>query len=198
MGGLQPLVVVAIAASFVAACTGSTGKSASKGPASSTTEQPTLTIRASTTIAAPTSSVRASSTCATAHLRLTSAGTGAAAGTSYTTYDFTNAGATECVMIGYPGVAVLDAHGHVVQHPAVRQPGPGTSSPVPVALVRLPPGQRAKFVLASENVVPNPDCQSAYGGATLSVYPPDQTVPILQPFTETFCDLMVGPVQAEA
>ena len=138
-----------------------------------------------------------SSTCVTAHLTLTTEGTGAAAGTFFTTYDFTNVGPSDCVMIGYPGVAVLDAKGHVVQHPAVRQPGPGTSAPVPVTLVRIRPGQRAKFLLASEEVFPNPDCQSAYSGSSLSVYPPDQTVPIIQPVATQFCDLTVGPVQPE-
>jgi hypothetical protein len=98
-------------------------------------------------------------------------------------------------MVGYPGVAILDVHGHVVQHPAIRKPGPGTSGPVPVRLITLRPSQGATFLLTSVNNVPNPDCPTAYTGTQLQVYPPSQTSAIVQPYRSVFCDLEVGPVQ---
>ena len=133
--------------------------------------------------------------CLTSHLRLSLAASGAAAGTSYSWYYLTNTGHTTCSMIGYPGVAILDNRGHVVQHPAARSTHPGTSPAEPVRLVRLKPGQPAKFLLASTDVIPNRDCRTAHTGKFLQVYPPNQTTPILQPYHRSFCDLVVGPVQ---
>ncbi len=57
------------------------------------------------------------------------------------TYALTNAGASTCTMFGYPGVAILDAGGQIVQHPAQRG---GIQAPTPVKLVTLAPGRRAR------------------------------------------------------
>lgn len=133
--------------------------------------------------------------CHTSQLRLARVGGGAATGTSYTWYGLRNAARATCSMIGYPGVAIIDARGRIVQHPAARSPHPGTLLPLPVTLVVLKPGQQAKFVVASTDVIPTRGCRTAYSGVILQVYPPNQRVPIREPYRGSFCNLVVGPVQ---
>lgn len=133
--------------------------------------------------------------CTTGQLALSFGGSTGAGGTSYSTYYLADSGGTTCSLEGFPGVAVLDAGGNVVQHPATRG-ALGTHGPVPVTPVVLHPGQRASFLLTSVDNVPNPDCPSEYSGTTLQVYPPNQTSALRQPFSGGFCDLGVGPVQA--
>jgi hypothetical protein len=134
-------------------------------------------------------------TCATNILSLSTLGGLGAGGTSYTTYEFTNNGPTTCSMTGYPGFAVLDAHGQIVQHAATRSTHPGTTTPVPITTVQLATGHNAIFLVSSSDTVPNPDCRNLYTGTTLEVYPPGQTTPILQSYKGEFCDLVIGPVQ---
>jgi hypothetical protein len=163
-----------------------------------TTGAPTTTTppAPSTTGTQPQSTAATVGECTTAQLSLAAAGGLGAGGESYATYEFTNDGPTKCTMTGYPGFAVLDARGRVVQKPAVREPAPGTSSPVAIRVVTLAVGQKAKFVVASVDNTPNPDCPALYRGRTLQVYPPNQTAAIRRPYNGRFCDLGVGPVQA--
>jgi hypothetical protein len=143
-------------------------------------------------LTSPTVSMRAVvAACRTSHLSLSLARATAAAGTAYRWYDLRNLGPTTCSMIGYPGVAVLNAHGTIVQHPAVRR----AILPAPVRLVTLKPGRRAQFLLNSTDAVPSPGCPRAYRGVKLQVYPPNQITPLLRPFKGPFCNLRVGPVE---
>ena len=106
-------------------------------------------------------------------------------------YRLTNRASTACVMVGYPGVAILDASGGIVQHPAARRPDPST----PVRVVTLRPGSAAKFLLTSSDVVPSPGCQHAWKGKTLQVIPPNTRTALRQPYRREFCNLRVGAVQ---
>jgi Domain of unknown function (DUF4232) len=133
--------------------------------------------------------------CRTARLRLSLAAVGAATGTSYSWYYLSNIGHVGCSMIGFPGVAILDIRGRIVQHPAAWSTHPGTTPPEPVRLVPLKPGQPAKFLLASTDAIPNRDCRTAYTGRSLQLFPPNEATPIRQPYHRSFCDLVVGPVQ---
>lgn len=123
-------------------------------------------------------------------------GGGGAGGHQLDPYEFTNKSSQPCSLTGYPGVSVINAQGRVVQHPATKSPGPGTSTPYPVRTITLTGGGHAYFMLSSVNNVPNPDCASAYRGTTLRVYPPGNTVAMDLPFTGPFCDLTVGPVHS--
>jgi hypothetical protein len=64
-----------------------------------------------------------------------------------------------------------------------------------VRLVILRPGQAAKFLVNSTDVIPSPGCPRPFSGTTLQVYPPNQRAAIRQPHAGTFCNLRVGPVQ---
>ena len=148
------------------------------------TRTSTLTIRS-----------RRGGACMTFRLRLSRGRSGVAAGTSYTWYALMNVGRVACSMFGYPGVAILDAHGRVVQHPAVWSTHPGTMPPERVRLVALAVGRQARFILASTDVTPSRGCRAPYTGRTLQVFPPNQTTAIREPYHGSFCDLAVGPVQ---
>ena len=102
--------------------------------------------------------------------------------------------AARCVVLApteLERVAVLDAHGHIVQHPAKR----GATQPAPVTRITLRPGAHARFLVNSTDVIPSPGCPKSYSGTTLQVYPPNQRTALLLSHTGSFCDLRVGPVQ---
>jgi hypothetical protein len=131
------------------------------------------------------------STCHSSELRLSFVSGQGAAGTAYLLFQLTNAGARTCTMIGYPGFAMLDAQGAIVQHPARR----GIPTPAPVKLVSLNPGQGARFTVTSSDVIPSPGCQHTYSGTTVQVYPPNQLAALRLSHPLQFCNLHVGPVQ---
>jgi len=164
----------------------------------------TVFIFSPATTGAPVSTL-APQPCVTADLSLSASQgtvTGGTAATNYmstavTDYHLTNTGARDCTLFGYPGVAVLDAQGNVVQRPAARQQGPAGTEPVAPATVMLIPGGEASFLVAeTDSVGTNTDCPVfPFAGTTLQVIPPGETVPIHQPYGGIACDLAVGPVQ---
>jgi hypothetical protein len=199
-------VAAFLGALAVGGCGGSSGttSSAASGTTSSVATQ-TKTATATATGGSATSSASTATTstsasagtasvtaCRTQSLRLSLVSGQGAAGTAFITYGLTNAGSAACTMLGYPGVAVLDTAGNIVQHPARR----GTAGPaVPVRLITLAPGARATFLVNSTDVIPSPGCTHAYTGTTLQVFPPNQRAALRRPYSGTFCNLRVGPVQ---
>lgn len=186
--GMLPWASLAVGlALLVSACTGG-GRTASHRTSTTTT-----TAGGSTT----SSSTPAAAACTTAHLAL-AVGTGnGAAGTGYTDYFLRNTGSANCSLSGFPGLAVLDANGNVVQRPATRCTGT-TGFCRPVMTVLLQPGQSTTFLGTNVDVYPTTDCPTHLTGTTVQVYPPGQTVPLRQPWTvpnNDVCDLGVGPVQ---
>lgn len=108
------------------------------------------------------------------------------------TYALTNVGRHTCTLFGYPGVAILNAAGRIVQHPAQRG---GIQAPTRVRLVTLARGRQARFIVTSSDVIPSPGCRQAFTGTTLQVFPPNQRQALSLPRTGQFCNLHVGPVQ---
>ena len=199
-----PTLAVLVAALAVAGCGGSSSTTSSGGSAATssvatqtktvTTSAGSATSSSSTSTASTSGSAGTASltTCRTPNLRLSMVSGQGAAGTAYITYGLTNAGTGSCTMLGYPGVAVLDAAGNIVQHPARR----GTAGPaVPVRLITLAPGSRATFLVNSTDVIPSPGCTHAYTGVTLQVFPPNQRAALHLAYSGSFCNLRVGPVQ---
>jgi Protein of unknown function (DUF4232) len=193
-----PLRIVAAATLLaIGGCGSSSPTSSSSGTTSSATAPVTRTAPATTetvTRTAQAQTAAGQAPCTTPHLTLSFGGGQGAAGTAYLTYFLKNTGTTACTMIGYPGVAILDSSGRIVQHPATR----ATASPTPVRLVTLNPGARAQFVVNSTDVIPSPGCPHAYTGTTLQVIPPNQRTPLRLPDRNAFCNLRVGPVAPAA
>ncbi|MGI9185433.1 MAG: DUF4232 domain-containing protein [Solirubrobacteraceae bacterium] len=206
MSALPALGASILAALGIAACGGSsssrsTGSSsssvrsgsstASAAAASPTTTRSASTLTPATGSGAPVGSAGAGSTCRSSQLRLSFVSGQGAAGTAYLTFSLTNAAARTCTMIGYPGFAMLDAQGAIVQHPARR----GIPTPTPVKLLSLGSGRRARFTVTSSDVIPSPGCRHAYSGAAVQVYPPNQLTALRLPHPLQFCNLHVGAVQ---
>lgn len=137
------------------------------------------------------------SKCLSSHLILSSEGGGGAGGTDYRLYSLRNTGSNSCTMRGYAGVSIVDSDGKTVQHPAQRG-RTGTEKAAPVKTISLKPhGGKAYFLVTSINVIPSsPDCQHAFHGNRLRVYPPNNTTPLYLADTRDFCDLGVGAVTA--
>jgi hypothetical protein len=166
------------------------------GTAATSTSAPSGTAGASSTAGAtstaPAAGAAAVSGCPTSSLRLSFVSGQGAAGTAFMTYALTNAGRTTCTLIGFPGVSILDAAGHIVQHPAQRG---GIQAPTRVRLVTLAAGRQARFVITSSDVIPSPGCPHAFAGTTLQVFPPNQRQALKVPHSAPFCNLHVGPVE---
>ncbi len=195
---LSSAAIVAVGALALAACGGQSSSSHSSTARSSSSSPPTTAPRTATATAANTATASSDSTaagaspCLTSDLHLSLVSGQGAAGTAYTTYALRNVGPGPCTMVGYPGVAILDAQGRIVQHPAQR----GVPTPVAVRVLKLRPGQHATFTVTSSDVIPSPGCQHGYVGTTLQVFPPNQRAALRLPHREQFCNLRVGPVQS--
>lgn len=108
------------------------------------------------------------------------------------TYALTNVGSQTCTLYGYPGVAILDSAGQIVQHPAQRG---GIQAPTTLRLVTLASGRQARFIVTSSDVIPSPGCPHSFTGTTLQVFPPNQRQALTVPRSGQFCNLHVGPVE---
>lgn len=108
------------------------------------------------------------------------------------TYALTNVSHHTCTLFGYPGVSIVNATGHIVQHPAQRG---NVQAPARVRLITLAAGRQARFIVTSSDVIPSPGCPHAWTGSTLRVFPPNQRQALSLPHTAQFCNLRVGPVQ---
>lgn len=122
-------------------------------------------------------------TCLTSQLSLSSGPSGAAAGSVYTTFFFTNTAGAPCSIRGFPGVSLLNDAGNIVGQPATREGSEGSS-------VRLAPGQRAQFTLRVSTATQT-GCDTPRPSSGIQVYPPEQTVPLRIPFTTASCSVSV-------
>jgi hypothetical protein len=128
--------------------------------------------------------------CRTSALQLTQVDIGGAAGSKYVTYYLQNRGPAACTLTGFPGFALLDAHGAIIQRPAER-------TDAHYSTVTLHPDDRVQFIVRTSNPsIPGTGCSAAWRTAQVQVYPPNETSPLRQPSTLQACDLTVGPVQS--
>jgi hypothetical protein len=142
------------------------GYGASDEPVTTTTSTP-----ATTTTTLPAVS---GTTCRTEDLTLTiSPGSGAAGSVGYDLEFRNHASTGSCTMTGYPGVSFLDAEGHQIGVPAVRNPGL-SYTPVTVG-----PGATVYALL----IVGNPDMRNCPVSTPrkIRVFPPNQTADIRLP-----------------
>jgi len=151
-------------------------------PASAGSQPPSSTASStpSTTVAG----------CRTSALQLTHSRVDGTAGSSYITYYLQNRGPAPCTLTGFPGFALLDAHGAIIQRPAQR-------TDTHYSTATLHPDGRVQFLVRTlDPGVPETGCSAAWRTAQVQVYPPNETAPLRQPSTLQACDLAVGPVQS--
>ncbi len=123
-------------------------------------------------------------------LQLTHSRVDGTAGSSYITYYLQNRGPAPCTLTGFPGFALLDAHGAIIQRPAQR-------TDTHYSTATLHPDGRVQFLVRTlDPGVPETGCSAAWRTAQVQVYPPNETAPLRQPSTLQACDLAVGPVQS--
>lgn len=106
-----------------------------------------------------------------------------AAGSSFYTITFTNTEESECSLVGYPGVSLVDKKDNQLGAAADRETGdPGSAA-------TLPPNGSASFTLRINNALAyEPKTCSATDSATnLKIYPPEEHGWILLPFSATTC-----------
>ena len=123
-----------------------------------------------------------------------------AAGSTYTTLDFTNAGSTTCSLYGYPGVSL--AAGDPVAQVGAAASRSTMDSP---SVVHLAPGKTANALLRITQALNYPTGTCAPTKTTyLQIYPPNETTPIYLAYSSTGCSsnsvnlLTIGVVQAGA
>lgn len=119
--------------------------------------------------------------CTTSDLKATVGGRQGAAGSDYTTIDFTNAGSYSCTLYGYPGMSLANSGGPIGAS-ATRD---RSRSPAPVTLAPGAKANAALRVVDAQNY-PSGTC-SPDSGSFLLIYPPNQTEAIDLPFKSTGC-----------
>jgi hypothetical protein len=161
--------------------------SASDSPPGSSDSPSTAPIEASSS--APGTNV---AVCQTSALQLTQGLVDGTAGSYYVTYYLQNGGSAACTLTGFPGFALLDAQGAIIQRPAER-------NGAPYSTVTLSADGRVKFIVRTlDPSINGTGCSATWHTAEVQVYPPNQTAPLRQPSTLQACDLSVGPVQSVA
>lgn len=194
--------IVAVGAILAAGCSSQSATSAA--PSTAHASKPTSSVRtASAQASSPaggqsgTATSKASSqpsatrdsvaptgkaACASSNLRISLGGGGGAAGTDFTVIDFTNSGSAPCTLFGFPGASLINSSGAQIGAAATRNPS-RPSTPVTLAA-----GAKANAELGVANAgnYPAQDCKPT-SSAHLKVFPPNQTQPIVVPFTTTGC-----------
>jgi hypothetical protein len=169
-----------VASSAVLTACGGSGSAPKAAP---TTTAPSTATVPSTTTAVPaggTTTVPTSATlsaCLLSGLLVSSGSAGGAAGSYGQTILFTNRGGTTCTMLGYPGVAALNANGQQVAQ-ATRNPtgmmGGLQSTTSPISVVTLAPGQTASAEVEASDIPVGTATSCVYYPALL-VTPPGET-----------------------
>jgi hypothetical protein len=129
-------------------------------------ERKSAAVTTSTTTTPPVTGT----TCRTANLTVTLSAPNGAAGQVGLEIGFRNDGTTPCTMTGYPGVSFLDAAGHQIGVPAVRNPG------VDYATVSVAPGETVYSLLQLTN--PSMTNCPVSAPAKVRVFPPNETADV--------------------
>jgi hypothetical protein len=123
-----------------------------------------------------------------------------AAGSTYTTLDFTNTGSTTCSLYGYPGVSL--AAGDPVAQVGAAASRSTMDSP---SVVHLAPGKTANALLRITQALNYPKTTCSPSDTTfLRIYPPGETSSILLSYKSMGCAktavvlLTIGVVQSGA
>ncbi len=208
---LVPVLAIAAPALALTACGGSTPSGEQAGPASSGPAATTAPTRAPTTApgTGPTSTTGAGTTTGTAggsstttgpattsggpsrcrseNLRMAIGSKDGATGHRYTTVIFTNPSVDACTMRGWPGLSYTKAGGGDAG-PAARR---GGANP---PLVTVPAGGTAHVLFDVQQAAffDPTACGTVVEGATLRVYPPDETGALAAPDTVPLCSNDVG------
>ena len=180
----SPVVAIAITA-VLAACGGSSSRSATHARASSptagagtaTAQITSSPLRRSTTRAAatPTPVATAGRACTAADLTAVFLGQNGATGRVVLSFALRNRGTTTCHTYGWPGVEFLGAGGRWLPTQSTRV-SKDAVGPTPASVIALAPGQWASFrVIATDQSSRGAGCDTAHA---LRIIAPDDTDPM--------------------
>lgn len=196
-----PRATVAIPSPTSAATTAATAAPTAAAPTTQAAT-PVVTSPSATTGAVPATTAPSASRvlpCPTRALGTKRGGSQGAAGSNYTTIDFTNITGVTCTLYGYPGVSLAGGTPvHQIGAAASRDPFPAKT------LVTLAPGQVSHLQLQISHAANYPPAQcDAMNTTYLQIYPPNQTTPIYFSYRSRGCAkpirlLTVSAVQAGA
>ncbi|HVB41224.1 MAG TPA: DUF4232 domain-containing protein [Streptosporangiaceae bacterium] len=181
---------------FAAACSSS----------GSGTASPTKTVIVTTTPTTPSSSPASAATnpaastpaapagpaeCTSPALHLAIGGGQGAAGTVYTSIDFTNVSGSACILQGYPGVSLVSAGSDAGSQIGADAKRNAVTVSRPITLA---PGQTAHAVLGVANAYnfPASSCHPV-AAHWLKVFPPDQTIALYTAFGVETCASTARP-----
>jgi hypothetical protein len=185
--------VVALAAALTACSAAGAGAESAPTPtAAATTVGPTSTGLAEIATTPPTvlavTAAPGVPACRSSALSAHLVGQNGATGRLLLYMALTNTSAVRCAVRGYPGISLLDAANNELGAPADRLPA-GAWSFLPGAkggTVVLGKGDAASFTVLRENPGNVDGCLTpaeATTAATMRIFPPDNTVPLLVPLT---------------
>ncbi len=203
-------ISVRLGGAAIAALTLATAAACGSSPSSTTTPTPTATTPAATPSATPLTSsptptgtatpsptVAAMRSCSD-NIRVIPGQTTGAAGHLALVLVFNNVATTPCRMLGYPGVALVNAKGATIANAARTLRGMAGGEPAGVvgpSYVVLKPGHSASALVEASDV-PQGGITNC-GSYSLIVTAPDQTVAVpAGTATMPRCDLQVHPVVA--
>jgi hypothetical protein len=176
---------------LAAACSSNSGPSATPGPASPSpaTSSAAATSPAPAPSAGAASASAAAAGCASSGLtvRVDTAQSGAAAGSTYVPIDFTNTTGSPCTLFGYPGVSFVTG-------PSGSQIGRAASRNTAAAatLVTLAPGGEAHATIqVAEAANYSPSACKPVTAHWLKVFPPNQTAALYASYTVQACSAML-------
>lgn len=199
--GAVPATAIASLAAVLAGCSGSPPHASHRPTKSAAARGPAPTLSGPTSTTTSTATDQPVGPCTLSELAVTAGSTGAGLGHAGGPILFTNTGAAECSLYGYPGVAGLDAAGHQVVQARRTSSGylgglqTGADRP---PTVDLAPGQTASAFVEGTDVpygTPPPPSCPRYAG--LLVTPPTATQSVRLAMTLPGCSgLEVHPVLA--
>jgi ABC-type transport system substrate-binding protein len=162
-----------------AACSSDSDDSSSTTTTASATSSSTTASSTTTSTGGGGSSTTTETPgCSTSELAAELGPSNAGAGQVYQPLILRNTGSSTCVVVGFPGVSLLDQSGAQIGQPATREGSEGGA-------VVLQPGGVASAMLHTTNEGIGPSCEPT--STQMKVFPPDQTAELTFAAEYTAC-----------
>jgi ABC-type transport system substrate-binding protein len=161
-----------------AACSSDSDDSSSTTTSAPATTSSTTATSTTTTGGGGSSTTAGTPSCSTSELAAELGPSNAGAGQVYQPLILRNTGSSTCVVIGFPGVSLLDGSGAQIGQPATREGNEGSA-------VVLQPGGVASAMLHTTNEGIGPSCDPT--STQMKVFPPDQTAELTFAAEYTAC-----------
>jgi hypothetical protein len=161
-----------------AACSSDSDDSSSTTTSAPATTSSTTAPTTTTTGGSSSSTTAGTPSCEASQLAAELGPSNAGAGQVYQPLILRNTGSSPCIVLGFPGVSLLDGSGTQIGQPATREGSEGSA-------VVLQNGGVASAMLHTTNEGIGPSCDPT--SAQMKVFPPDQTADLTFAAEYTAC-----------